>query len=93
MTKLSDLNLIHRPDMRNHQNMKTQRPSPIGIAASGVYQYEGTELFQWYTTGPSPYWRPYGEPILIDGDNQQSEQPREFGAILASMCSEITMKE
>lgn len=70
------MELQHLPTRRReiykfHPELAAARPPSVGYCLeSGVYQYEGTCVFQWWTTGPSPYWKPYGKQIHLTRKEQ-----------------------
>lgn len=55
-----------RDDLRDHPVVQSQRPPPVGME-SCLQQYDGTNIFQWFTR-KAVYWNPHGEPIVIDDE-------------------------
>jgi hypothetical protein len=70
--KLTDKPIKPRPEYKLHPELIEQRPPTVGFCfESSVQQYMGTDIFQWWTSGPSPYWEPFGEPVLIAKKDQK----------------------
>jgi len=65
VTKLKELDVIHRPDLKHHHEMEKLGPSPVGIMGAEVYQYVGTPVFQWYINRVAGFWDPYGDPVVL----------------------------
>lgn len=63
--KLYELSTEHCPELRKHPEFVNQRPHPVGIMGSGVYKFNGTNVYSWYVNKSAGFWTPYGEPVVL----------------------------
>ena len=76
MSKLFEMNTVPRMDLKEHQELKDTRPNPVGIADSCIYQYEGTNLVQWWVQRGNAKWYPHDEPIYLEVLDTRKPQGR-----------------
>ena len=63
--KLHDLSITRRPDLKNHPDLQKSRPPAIGVCVeSGVFQYDNTNIVQWWIARDG-MWFPYGKDVYV----------------------------